>query len=143
MAYEDKTREELQQLAADEGIVGRSTMTKDELIAALSEIIDEPVAEPEPEPEQVESELEPELTAEQIEQLGAGRNEDRDRTERESAPVSMEPGIDVDDTPSALAVAAVGNLDGEDIDFSNPEEVQSAIERAEEYAAVKRQHRWG
>jgi len=33
--YEDRTREELYDLAAERGIAGRSTMRKEELIAAL------------------------------------------------------------------------------------------------------------
>lgn len=43
-------------------------------------------------------------------------------------------------TPSALALAAVGNLDGEDVE---PGDVARANEHGEAYQAEKRKHRWG
>jgi len=42
------------------------------------------------------------------------------------------------DTPSGKALAAVGNLDGEDAD--SPE---AAAEHGEKYQAEKKKHRWG
>lgn len=41
-------------------------------------------------------------------------------------------------TPSALALAEVGNLDGED--EADPEK---AAEHGEKYQAAKKKHRWG
>lgn len=44
------------------------------------------------------------------------------------------------DTPSGKALAAVGNLDGEDV---KPADVEKANEHGEKYQAEKRKHRWG
>jgi hypothetical protein len=44
------------------------------------------------------------------------------------------------DTPSGKALAAVGNLDGEDV---KPADVEKANEHGEAYQAEKRKHRWG
>ena len=44
------------------------------------------------------------------------------------------------DTPSGKALAAVGNLDGEDI---KPNEVEAALAHGEAYQAEKKKHRWG
>jgi hypothetical protein len=54
-------------------------------------------------------------------------------------PVSKEPGFEPD-TPSARALAAVGNLDGEDV---KPDGYEAANEHGERYVAEKRKHRWG
>lgn len=52
--YEDRTAEELRKLAADREIPGRSSMSKDELIAALRGE-SEPESEPEPAPDEAPS----------------------------------------------------------------------------------------
>jgi hypothetical protein len=44
------------------------------------------------------------------------------------------------DTPSGRALAAVGNLDGEDV---KPGDTEKALEHGEAYQAEKRKHRWG
>lgn len=44
------------------------------------------------------------------------------------------------DTPSGRALAAVGDLNGEDV---APEDVEKALQHGEEYLAEKRKHRWG
>lgn len=44
------------------------------------------------------------------------------------------------DTPSGKALAAVGNLDGEDV---KPEDVAKANAHGEAYQAEKKKHRWG
>jgi hypothetical protein len=41
------------------------------------------------------------------------------------------------------ALAAVGNLDGEDVDHSKDGETEKAAEHGEAYQAEKRKHRWG
>jgi hypothetical protein len=65
------------------------------------------------------------LAKEQSEDLGAGREEAKDRTERASAKPDNEPGFE-SPTPSALALAKVGP-DGD----------------GEAYQAEKKKHRWG
>jgi hypothetical protein len=47
---------------------------------------------------------------------------------------------EVPDTPSALALEEVGNLDGEDV---KPNEVEKAAEHGEKYQAAKKKHKWG
>ena len=44
------------------------------------------------------------------------------------------------DTPSGKALAAVGDLNGEDV---KPDEVEKALAHGERYQAEKRKHRWG
>lgn len=44
------------------------------------------------------------------------------------------------DTPSGKALAAVGNLDGEDVKHDGYEK---AAEHGEAYQAEKKKHRWG
>jgi hypothetical protein len=65
------------------------------------------------------------LAKEQAEDLGAGREEAKDRTERTSAKPDNEPGFE-SPTPSALALEKVGP-DGD----------------GEAYQAEKKKHRWG
>jgi hypothetical protein len=47
------------------------------------------------------------------------------------------------DTPSGKALAAVGNLDGEDVAHHKPGESEKALAHGEAYQAEKRRHRWG
>ncbi len=47
------------------------------------------------------------------------------------------------DTPSGRALAAVGNLDGEDVEHHKKGETDKALAHGEAYQAVKRQERWG
>jgi hypothetical protein len=44
------------------------------------------------------------------------------------------------DTPSGKALAAVGNLDGEDV---GPDGYEDAAAHGEAYQAEKKKHRWG
>jgi len=44
------------------------------------------------------------------------------------------------DSPSGLALAEVGNLDGEDV---KPDGYEKAAEHGERYQAAKKKHRWG
>jgi hypothetical protein len=46
-------------------------------------------------------------------------------------------------TPSGLALAKVGNLDGEDVDHGDDAAVEKARKHGEAYAAEKHRHRWG
>ena len=66
------------------------------------------------------------LEKDRADAVGAGREEAKDRPERESAKPDKGPGFDADGSPSALALAKVGE-DGV----------------GEAYAAEKKKHRWG
>lgn len=46
----------------------------------------------------------------------------------------------VESTPSGVALAEVGNLDGEDV---KPADVEKANEHGEAYQAAKKKARWG
>jgi hypothetical protein len=79
------------------------------------------------------------LAKQQAEAAGAGRAVEKDRTERKSAPADKGPGFETE-TPSALALAKVGNLDGEDV---KPDGYEAASKHGERYQAEKKKHRWG
>lgn len=48
--------------------------------------------------------------------------------------------VEYPDTPSGKALAAVGDLNGEDVD---PGDVEKALAHGEAYQAEKKKHRWG
>lgn len=48
--------------------------------------------------------------------------------------------VEYPDTPSGRALAAVGNIDGEDTQVG---EESAALAHGEAYQAEKRKHRWG
>ena len=84
--------------------------------------------------------VEPELTDEQRAALGAGRTKEKDRVDKKPAKTDKGHGFESDDTPSALALKKVGNLDGENV---KPADVEKANAHGEAYQAEKRKHRWG
>jgi hypothetical protein len=88
---------------------------------------------------QQETKAEAKLEKEQGEALGAGRSEEKDRTERTPAMSDDGPGFE-SDTPSAVALAKVGNLDGEDVKHDG---YAKANEHGEKYQAAKKKQRWG
>lgn len=47
------------------------------------------------------------------------------------------------DTPSGYALKKLGNLDGEDVDHSEPGATQAAAEHGEAYSRLKSAVRWG
>lgn len=49
----------------------------------------------------------------------------------------------VPDTPSGYALKKVGNLDGEDVDHSQPGATEAALAHGEAYARIKSGVRWG
>jgi hypothetical protein len=51
-----------------------------------------------------------------------------------------EPKVVYPDTPSGRALAAVGDLNGEDVE---PGDVEAALAHGEAYQAEKKKHRWG
>jgi hypothetical protein len=86
---------------------------------------------------QKEAAAQAKLEKEQAEALRAGREEAHDRVDKPLA----EPGkgsAPKNDTPSAKALAEVGDLNGEDLD--NPHD---GLEHGEKYQAAKKKARWG
>jgi hypothetical protein len=88
---------------------------------------------------QQEAEAAAKLTKEQAAALGEGRSEEKDKAERESTKPDDNPGFE-SETPSAVALAKVGNLDGEDVKHDGYEK---ANEHGEKYQAAKKKQRWG
>ena len=49
----------------------------------------------------------------------------------------------VPDSPSGYALKQIGNLDGEDVDYSDPDQHEAARQHGEAYARIKSGVRWG
>jgi hypothetical protein len=88
---------------------------------------------------QKEAVAEAKLEKEQADAIGEGRTEAKDRTERTSAKPVKSPGFE-SDTPSGVALAEVGNLDGEDVKHDGYEKANA---HGEKYQAAKTKQRWG
>ena len=79
------------------------------------------------------AEVEP--TKAQLEQLGEGRSEEKDRMDKKPGKADKGPGFE-SDTPSAKALDKVGPPPED----AEPEELQA---HGEAYQEEKRKHRWG
>jgi hypothetical protein len=78
------------------------------------------------------------LEKEQAEALGAGREETHDRVDKPAVKEEKKEPPRENDTPSALALKQVGDLNGEDLD-----DPQEGLEHGEKYQAAKKKARWG